>query len=315
MKKNCLVSAYFVYHIVNAFSGAIVNKKVLSFALLASFFSPTLYAATRYESVVKRMEAVAAQHPTRAVMFELGENDRGEIIKGLRLGSRDAIGLPQMLVVSAHHGDEVHSVDVSMQFIDDFLQPDADPRLNDAVVYVVPVFNINGYNNNRREESYRHGGTLDSNRDYGDPCRKDPPYRLKSTKLLSDFVADKQIVSSVSVHGYIGTFTYPWGTYTTEAMTADHDEFKYLAQQAVAQNGYRFGTHSELIYPTVGAFDDWAYYAHGVWTALLEIKRRPDVAKDARAITEFLALSPRTRSVDHQHLGECRTPARVRARP
>lgn len=294
-----------------------MNVRILGLASLCCFlFPPALLAQNRYDTIVKQMENIAQKHSDKAETFVLGKNDQGEDIRGLRVGE-EGTGNPAMLLVAAHHGDEVDSVDVALRFVTDLLQPGSGERLQDAVFYVVPVLNVSGYNRVRREESSRHGGTLDPNRDYADPCRKDAPHRLESTRLLADFVARQNIVAAVSIHGYIGTFTFPWGTYTTESRTSDHDTYESMAQRAVAHNGYHIGTHNDLIYPTIGAFDDWAYHAHGIWTMLLEVSSDLDVAKDARAVTEFFALSPRQRSTQHTHAGTCKDISLedVRSRP
>lgn len=278
----------------------------LVLAVCSLFPSAALFAQSRYEAVAQRLHVLAALHPEAAEVFVLGKNDQGEDIKGLRIGTGDLAVKPAMLLVAAHHGDEGDSVDVAMRFAEDLLRPDSDERLHDSVFYVIPVLNLSGYNRDEREEEYRLGGTLDPNRDYADPCRKNAPHALASTRLLADFIAAKEIVTAVSVHGYIGTFTFPWGTYTDDATTADHGDYLRIAHQAVAYNGYKTGTHNDLIYPTIGAFEDWAYYMHGVWTALLEVQYNLDVAKDARAVGEFFALSPRQRSQQHEHAGQCR---------
>lgn len=273
---------------------------------------PLAFGATRYERVVTELQNLNTAHPALTSLFSLGKNDQGVEIAGIRISRNQGIvrnDARNLLVVGTHHGNEGTSVDVAMRVANDVVAAlAAGEATDDNVVYhVIPVLNISGYNANRREESSRTGGTLDPNRDYPDPCADDQPYRLLSTKVLAAYMESAHITAAVTIHGYVGTFTYPWGTYTTEPKTLDNDTFRNLGTRAVALNHYDTGTHGELIYPTVGAFEDWAYYEHGVWVMLLEMANSPNVANDAKAILRFLAEAPAIRSAQHEHTGQCTT--------
>jgi hypothetical protein len=259
------------------------------------------WADTPYETEVAHIKAVQAAHADKVALFVLGKNDQGDDILGLRIGQEGAGALP-FLVVATHHGDEGQVVDVTNAMIDDLVA--AAPA--NAVYYVIPVLNISGYNADRREESFRGGGTVDANRDYPDPCRgTDAPFQLYSTKALADFVAAKNIVAAVTLHGYNGSLTYPWGTYTTEPLTPDNATFAPLVEQAAQVSGYQTGTHGQILYPTVGAFEDWAYYEYGVWVTLLEMSDGADPARDAKSLETYFANVPHARSAHHEHTGQC----------
>jgi len=165
--------------------------------------------------------------------------------------------------------------------------------------------NISGYNAGQREERNSTGRSFDPNRDYPDPCGNQSTYNLNSTDALSKYMISENIIGAVTIHGYIGTFTYPWGTYTDQRETPDNDIFKVVTAQAARVNSYRTGTHAGVIYPTFGAFEDWAYHALGVWTALLEIKSQPNISQDARALVSYFGAIPQERSQYHEHLGNC----------
>jgi len=278
-------------------------------ALLASVVLPSVAAAqTSYERVVTKLRSVNAANPAITHLVSLGPNDQGTELLGLVIdpparGPRFAP--PDFLVVGAHHGNERLSVDVALRFLDDTVAAAARGEPIGGRFHVFPVLNVTGYNASRREET-RSGTTLDPNRDYPDPCRDDGAYHLKSTKALSTYVETASIVAAVTIHGYIGTFTYPWGTYTTEPQTLDHSHFHDVTTVAARANGYDVGTHGEVIYPTVGAFEDWAYFEKGVWVTLLEIANNPNVARDAQAIKAFFDHVPRERSTQHEHTGRCR---------
>jgi hypothetical protein len=286
----------------------LVSSAVACGSMIA-FASASVAAETAYDRVVAKLRAANTAHAESTSLVSIGKNDQGQDLYALKIGAaanQPTSDATSFLVVGAHHGNETYSVDVALRFIDD--QIARSESTDDGVVYhVIPVLNVSGYNISRREESRASGGTQDPNRDYPDPCRDDNPYRLQSTKAIAEYVQSQNVAAAVTIHGYIGTFTYPWGTYTTVPKTLDDTTFKNLGRLAVAANGYDTGTHGELIYPTVGAFEDWAYYDLGVWVTLLEIENRPNVANDAEAMHRFFANAPRVRSLQHEHTGRCTT--------
>lgn len=263
-----------------------------------------------YSQVLEGMENLARAYPETVKLFDLGANDQGERIRGMRVGVG---GRKRQLLVGAHHGNERLSADVAMaaarRLAEDLSDP-ASSRFGDLVsseFYVIPVLNIGGYDSNRREERDSTGRPRDPNRDYPDPCATGKTdFRLKSTRLLARFVEERGVVGAVTVHGYIGTFTYPWGIHTDDSRTPDHDHFHSMGSRAVKVNGYRTGTHTDLIYPAAGAFEDWAYHAHGVWVMLLELRRNPDIARDAESLLTYFTAVPGNRSAYHEHHGTCR---------
>ena len=299
-----------------------MRHAIVTLCVVLSYSS---YAQTRYERVVANMNQIAAQNPNLVQTFSIGDNDQGKAIIGLKIGTAATNGAtkPNHLVVATHHGNEGLSVDVAMQFIKELLAAHQNPAssyhamADGAMFYIIPVLNVSGYNANRREESSRFGNTLDSNRDYPDPCGTDETLQLASTRHLAEFIDAQQIIGAVTIHGYIGVFTYPWGTYTTQSHTLDHATFNSMAQQAIAVNHYGTGTHGDAIYPTVGAFEDWAYYEHGIWVMLLEIANNPNVQKDAQALMTYFTKVPAQRSIQHTHTGRCRVVAKsaIKARP
>jgi hypothetical protein len=218
----------------------------------------------------------------------------------------------QHLVVAAHHGDETLSVAVALEFIQQALSAMNDPASPyhldtlGKTFHVIPVLNIGGYNADRREERDASGRSFDPNRDYDDPCGGGMKFNLASTKALALYLIRQEITAAVTIHGYIGTFTFPWGTFSDQTLTPDHDLFVTVSEAVSEINGYRIGTHADVIYPTNGAFEDWAYHELGVWTTLLEIRRRPDKVKDAQGLLRYFGRVPQELSAFHDHLGDCR---------
>lgn len=264
--------------------------KKLIFAIV-SILSLNLWAVeTPYEVIVSRLKELDKKPNT--TLFSLGKNDQGTDIMGIILGDPATATIKQ-LVVGTHHGNERMAAEVPFLFAEAALSS-KDPK---TVFYVIPVLNVTGYDSNLRQEKGADGRWYDSNRDYEDACETKADFVLKSTSLLANFIVAQDIVSAVTVHGYIGTFTFPWGTTASDYATQDDALMKDLARKAVVHNNYRIGTHGAAIYPATGAFEDWAYYKHGVWSFLLEIKNaKADLKKDALALNQFFKDAPVERS-------------------
>lgn len=282
-------------------------------AIIAAAVLSSSAQGAAYDQVKAKLASVIAQNPDLVSRIILGINDQGVEIEGVRIGSSGAAkeSIVNHLVVGAHHGNEQKSVDVALAFIDEVIAAKRagaglDLKTGSAVLHVIPVLNIGGYNANRRQEYNAAGRSFDPNRDYPDPCGNSSTFNLASTDALAKYTIAEDIVGAVTIHGYIGTFTYPWGTYTNQTETPDHDVFRTVTTQAARVNRYRTGTHADVIYPTVGAYEDWAYHSLGVWVALLEIANNPNVTQDARSLVSYFTSLPTERSQYHEHLGNCR---------
>jgi hypothetical protein len=246
--------------------------------------------ADDYDKVLSRLAELDKLPNT--TLFSLGKNDQGRDIMGIVVGDAGTATIKHA-VVGTHHGNEKASAEVPLLFTEMIIKA-YDPSV---LYYIVPVLNISGFNVSRREETGSDGRTHDANRDYEDACTTKNDFQLKSTTLIAELVDRENIVSAVTVHGYIGTFTYPWGPEARDYTTQDDSFFEEWAKKAVKINNYKTGTHGAAIYPATGAFEDWAYYKLGVWSFLMEI-RSPyaDLKKDAQTLVEFFKNSPTERS-------------------
>jgi hypothetical protein len=246
--------------------------------------------ASDYDKVVSRLQELDKLPNT--ALFTLGKNDQGTDLLGLVVGDATS-ARRRYVVVGTHHGNEKASATVPLLFIEKI----AANVKADEVYFVVPVLNVSGYNVSRREETGADRHLHDSNRDYEDACATKQDFQLKSTSLIAELVERENIISAVTVHGYQGTFTFPWGTNAKDYRTLDDAFMSEWANKAVKINNYQTGTHGAVIYPAEGAFEDWAYFKLGVWSYLMEIKSPlSDLNKDALTLVEFFKSSPAERS-------------------
>lgn len=289
----------------------------ISLFLLIVFFSNTTHAETdrNYAGVQEFLKKLQIQYPNSTEVFTLATSDSGHEIQGIKIGN----GPTGSLVVGTHHGNEYGSTEVSLAFAESI----AKHPLDGQTMYVIPVLNISGYDNRMRYERDAAGIYRDPNRDYPGPCGTNGPFHLKSTQALANFVAEKKIVNSSTLHTYSAMVVYPWGISTHDLSTPYDNLFIQFVKAATAYSGYQWGNNTELLYPADGTYEDWAFWEHGVWTLLFELGHshypsQEDIDEMIRGnvpgMRDMFAMMPSERAERHEFNGVCDTSRRQRTR-
>lgn len=288
--------------------------KVLS-ALITLFFIQNTFAqvstSRKYDDVKTYLENLVKRNPQNASMFTLGFSNAGVEIKGIKIGD----GPIHNLVVGTHHGNEYGSTELALGFADSI----ASSPITGQTLYVIPVLNIDGFNNRRREE-HVNSNYLDINRDYPGPCATEGPFNSRSTKALADFIAAENIVASATLHTYWPAVVYPWGISTNDTATPYDNEFTKMARNATEFSRYGIGNATEVIYPADGTYEDYSFWKHGIWTLLFEVGRSHNpnmsdlnklVQDSVPGMRKMFENAPTTRAEKHEFTGRCDT--RLRA--
>jgi hypothetical protein len=259
-----------------------------------------------YAGMKTALQKIASEHPTAATVFTLAESDSKDSIVGLKLGH----GPVKNLVVATHHGNEYGSSEVALAFAESLaLAP-----IEGQTVYVIPVLNIGGYNARTRNERDAKGISRDANRDYPGPCGTEGPFTLKSTRALADFIAKEEIVSSATLHTYYPAVMFPWGISTRDLATPYPDIFRDLVNWATEESRYQVGNSTEVLYPADGAFEDYAFWKHGVWSILFELgySHSPSenqiqdmIRTNVPGLRRMLERAPKARATNHAFTGQC----------
>jgi carboxypeptidase T len=281
---------------------------------ILSLFLLQAPSGNNYELVLKSMDQIAATNPSHVQVFTMGTNSQGQPIKGLRIGH----GPVNSLIVGTHHGNEYGSTAVALGVAQDLAK---NPIL-EQTVYLIPVLNISGYNRKDRYETNAQGSVTDANRDYPSPCKKDPAFRLKSTEALAQFLVDKNISISATLHTYWPAVVYPWGISSTDLSTPYDDQYKALVAAATLESKYQTGNNTDVLYAADGTFEDYSYWKHGIWSLLFELgfTHNPDpqaiknmIDVNTPGIRRFLETSPTIKVTQHQFSGRCdsRSPQRI----
>jgi carboxypeptidase T len=256
------------------------------------------------------MQALEKMYPKTAKIFSIGDNDDGVEIYALRVSANPEAMDPKkigQIVVSTHHGNELGAPEFTMYFLNELLK-----RYNSEELFrgnladmewtFIPVLNISGYNIAKREEK-----GMDPNRDYPGPCHNGNGGKLKSIRRLMEFSGSRKFTGSLTVHGYLGALTYPWGVSVGNTHTNDHNQFNAITAKAASYNGYQYGTSTDIVYPINGAYEDWAYWKYGMWSLLLELKtgNAEDIRKSSLAIQAYFDGLDSSPSLKNQLTSDC----------
>lgn len=283
-----------------------MKTTILSVLLIFSVMANADVTTSRkYQGVLEFLQKLATQHPQSAEVFTMGYSDQGVAIQGIKIGNGDVSNL----VVGAHHGNEYGAAELALNFAESVAQ---DP-IGGQTIYVIPVLNIDGYNNRSRWERV-NGYNIDPNRDYPGPCGTEGPFNSRSTQALADFVDQKNIVASATLHTYWPAAVYPWGLSSHDLETPYTPVFMNMVQQATQYSQYQMGNSADVIYPADGTFEDYAFWKHGIWSILFEVghSHRPNVSDineilkgNVPGLRKMFEVAPKQRAEKHEFTGKC----------
>lgn len=271
--------------------------------------------AGKYADIVNRMRRLESANPDLVSVFSVGTNDDGTELLALRVSLGPKRSDPRKvahLIVGTHHGNETHAPLLTMQIADRLVKRYRsveqlfDTRLAETEWVILPVLNVPGYNAGSR---YEKG--VDPNRDYPGPCIPEPGGELKSIRTLMTFMQSRIFSGTVTVHGYLGSLTYPWGVAATSVETHDHNFFVQATAKAADLNGYRHGTSTDIVYPADGTYEDYAYWKHGMWSLLVELDSgsASDLERTTAAVLAFFDQVDSSPSQNHAFTAHCTRPS------
>lgn len=281
------------------------------FALLTQTLLASGTPDGKYAEIVQGIRKLNNTYKNFSQVISLGDNDDGIPIVGLRISltpnMRDSRKIAHF-VVGTHHGNEKHAPVFTLAFTESLLKKYRTREsfregLNETEWYIFPVLNISGYNRGERREK-----NVDPNRDYPGPCARNIRSKLKSVRLVQDFLKTRVFSASLTVHGYIGSLTYPWGVDTSNTHSLDHNFFDQVVGKAASFNKYKHGTSTDVIYPCNGSFEDYTYWKQGLWSVLLELKNgsNKDIQDSVEAAHAYFSQVNSSPSLKNQFNGQCK---------
>jgi len=261
-----------------------------------------------YAAVNAYMDTLIALRPDLAVRISTADSLEGRAIDGLRItGTNGPAGKPAALFNSCQHAREWVSVATTMYIADHLVRNyDSDPRihalLDQAVVYVIPIINPDGYQftwttdrlwrKNRRDNGDGTFG-VDTNRNWGvawggsgssgstssQTYRGPAAFSEPETRALRDFVlAHPEIKTHIDFHSYSQLILSPFG-YTNnlppEPDRTTFDNLNAAMQQAIFDvHGltYTAGPTAPTLYLASGNAVDWVYEGAGTLSWTIELR-------------------------------------------
>ncbi|MEP0845628.1 MAG: hypothetical protein HRF50_02280 [Phycisphaerae bacterium] len=269
---------------------------------------------TAYKSYVQvntRLDELVALRPDLCSKFTVGSSIEGRTVYGLRItGPGDSSGRAGLMFDGCQHAREWIAVMVPMYIADRMIETyDTDSAvaalLDEAVVYVVPIANPDGYEYSRTTDRYwrknrrNNGGGIygvDLNRNWGqgwggagssgnpsdETYRGTAPFSEPETQILRNFaIAHPEIVAHIDFHSYSQLILYPYGY--DYILPPEPDLSRFVDLSADMADAI-LATHGEVyidqpsydLYLAAGDMPDWMYGNQGIFAWTIEL--RPDSA-------------------------------------
>lgn len=244
-----------------------------------------------YDTLTEALKELVAAHPATARMQSIGQSVEGREIWALKIAKNPDVkeGKPEIRIVGAHHGDELISVEVSLEFGRYLLENyEKEPRVKEVVdgreVWIVPMLNPDGV---ERVERYNANG-VDLNRNYSYEWASgwshgSKPFSEPETKAIERLSEQNPFVISLTYHGgaLVANFVYNY----TEDKTPDDDLIINLSLEYTKRNRPMYDssefdhgiTRGATWYITNGDLNDWSYGVYGGldWTIELSNAKIP----------------------------------------
>ncbi|XP_070842179.1 carboxypeptidase B isoform X2 [Chaetodon trifascialis] len=258
-----------------------------------SFRSHSYTKYNNWPMIESWMASIASSNPSMVSKQVIGNTYEGRPMPILKLGKKSGSTKPAIFMDCGIHAREWISPAFCQWFVKEALSTyGSDSQmtslLNEMDVFVLPVFNIDGYdythNHNRmwRKTRSRVSGScygVDPNRNFDagwcsvgasrNPCDDTycgtAPESEIEVKHVADFIRKNRsiIKGYLTIHSYGQLLLFPY-SYTYK-LAADHSELMKVAQGASAALRSLYGTRYTsgrgitTIYAAAGGSDDWAY--------------------------------------------------------
>ncbi|XP_034562433.1 carboxypeptidase B [Notolabrus celidotus] len=259
--------------------------------------SPRTHSYTKYNSwdkVQSWIASIASSNTNLISKQVIGNTYEGRPMTVLKLGKKSSSTKPAIFMDCGIHAREWISPAFCQWFVKEALSTyGSDSQMTSLLdqmdVYVLPVFNIDGYDfthkSNRmwRKTRSRKSGSscigADPNRNFdagwcsmgasSNPCSDTfcgySPESEIEVKNVANFIRrNKSVIKAyLTVHSYSQLLLFPYSY--TYSLAADHSELMKVAEGASSALRSLYGTRytsgpgATTIYPAAGGSDDWAY--------------------------------------------------------
>lgn len=252
------------------------------------------------EKVSTILRDYETKYPNLAKVLTAGRSLQNREIVALQITNGDPAGKPAVFFNGMHHAREVMSSEVPLDIAEYLLSrygqdPQVTNWLDKAVIYVMPMLNVDGSNivwtkDNWWRKNARGSYGVDINRNYPyrwNSCNGSSDYQNAQdyhgpsaasepeTQVMMTFVKAIRPVASISFHSYSEIVIYPYGCGDhTERADVVEPLGKQLASLIKTDDGrgtYTAGLAPELLYTVDGGDIDWLYHEGHVIPFVIEV--------------------------------------------
>ncbi|MDO8804577.1 MAG: M14 family metallopeptidase [Elusimicrobiota bacterium] len=259
-----------------------------------------------FKETVDLLKQMAAANPDIASLFSIGKTVEGRDIWCLRINSSakgEAVSSkPGALYIGNHHAREHLSNEVPLLLaawlFDHKNDADIKKYISTLDIYIIPMLNPDGAENDIKTGSYRYyrknmsmnsdkSRGVDLNRNYdswwcqagastypgSDTYCGPKAFSEPESQAVKRFTeARKNLKTHISYHSYASEILYPWGGSDDDIPNAkDRQAFINIGAAMGKLTGYRSYKSSEM-YIATGDSCDWAYAAAGIFAFTFELE-------------------------------------------
>lgn len=231
-----------------------------------------------YQQIFNATGALPAMNPGWVTVFDYGTSPGGRGLRGVRIQSpgsaRQGEGSARraVLISGSTHGNEYLNIEdrLAPWFLENRGKSPGLSRFlaSGGILYVVPILNPDGYDNDRRENDRG----VDLNRDFDLVPADEPGFTQPETRLLAEWLdrdlraSNADLKLTVDYHCCDGSLLYPWSYVMTALPPADsaaHGEIGRLMQSDIDE-GYETGSTGQVLgYNPRGTSKDYYYARYG----------------------------------------------------
>lgn len=248
------------------------------------------------DEIEEFLKDIHARYPEITELRIIGQSLEGRNIWAIKISDNAQTdeSEPSVLVNGMHHAREVMTPEITTDMVEYLTSnyghnEEVTKWVDNAQIWVVPMFNVDGNNKMWNENSMwrkntRNGHGVDLNRNYptgwnscngsssrtgAQDYRGTAPASEPETQAMMNFVASIKPVFNISYHSYSEIVIYPFGCRPLRTPTGEAVEA--IGAEIAAKIDYRPGTAWELLYNADGGDIDWMYEEHQVIPYVIEV--------------------------------------------
>jgi hypothetical protein len=196
-----------------------------------------------YSQYVSLMTGFATSFPSICHLDTIGTTNTGRLLLAVKIS--DSVnydrGVPQVLLTSSIHGDELTGYVLMLHLIDTLLNSyGSSTRITNLIrntqIYINPLANPDGTykggNNTVGGATRGNQNGIDMNRNYWDPAAGQHPDGnawQRETIAFMEYAGRKRFSMSMNFHGGSEVVNYPWDTWTR--LTADDAWWQFVSHE------------------------------------------------------------------------------------